>query len=100
MNRPDRFYRQPAPRPPSPPVIDLEALDVYTMKLETRRARWKAVMQWAGIFGIGTLVAAVAIIFIGLLIQEQEAQAKCERQGYTWISSEYSGKCIAVKEIR
>jgi len=93
-------YRRSAPKPPAPPVVDQDEIDFYAMKLETRRERWKTVTQWAGIFGIGTLVAAVAIIFIGLLIQEQEAQAKCERQGYTWISSEYSGKCIAVKEIR
>ena len=70
------------------------------MQLETRRARWKTVMQWAWIFGVGLLVTTVAVVFIGLLVQEQEAKARCERQGYTWISGEYSSKCIAVKEVK
>jgi hypothetical protein len=93
-------YRRSAPKPPPPPVIDTDALEFYAMKLESRRERWKTVMQWAWIFGVGLLVTAVAVIFIGLMIQNQEAKARCERQGYTWIETEYSSKCIAVKEVK
>ena len=75
-------------------------VDDYLTQIRLREARWRTVRDWLFIISAGTFVIACVIVFIGLLIQQQERKAACERQGYTWIETEYSAKCIAVKEVK
>ena len=56
--------------------------------------------EWLWIFGVGAFIVGCLVVFLGLFIQQQERKAACERRGYTWIETEYSAKCIDVKEIR
>ena len=65
-------------------------------RLAQRQAKWRTVREWLWIFGVGAFI----VVFLGLFIQQQERKAACERRGYTWIETEYSAKCIDVKEIR
>jgi hypothetical protein len=93
------IYRRSS-KPQPPPPIDTSDIDDYMTLIAQRNARWKAVRDWAWIFGVGVLVVGGIIVILGLFIQQQERKAECERRGYTWIETEYSAKCIAVKEIK
>jgi hypothetical protein len=56
--------------------------------------------EWMKVFLFGLFVITGVTLAICAFISIQESKNECARKGGTWVETEFTSKCLDVKEVK